>query len=84
MPLSHPSKGKVSSSNQIEFYQKVNPLARPESLEQLSKISRQRVVRKHNRVHGCQRYPTTINGFSDMLHPILERYNGTAAPRIQP
>jgi hypothetical protein len=84
MPLSHPPKGKVSSSNQIEFYQKVNPLARPESLEHLSKICRQRIVRQHNRVHGRQRYPTTINGFFDMLRSILKKYNGTTAPGIRP
>jgi hypothetical protein len=34
MPFSHPSKGKISTSNQVEFYQKMNSLACPESLEQ--------------------------------------------------
>jgi hypothetical protein len=40
MPLSHPFKGKIFTSNQVEFYQKMNPLACPESLEQLPKIPR--------------------------------------------
>jgi hypothetical protein len=43
IPLSHPSEGKISTSDQIEFYQKMNPLARPEGLEQLPEISRRRV-----------------------------------------
>jgi hypothetical protein len=55
--------GKIRTSNQIEFYQKMNPLACPESLEQLSKIPRQRVLGEHNRIHGCQRYLTNINCF---------------------
>jgi hypothetical protein len=39
MPLSHPSKSKVSTSDQVEFYQKMNPLAHPEGLEQLPETS---------------------------------------------
>jgi hypothetical protein len=38
MPFPHPSKGNIRTSNQIELYQKMNPLACPDGLEQLSKI----------------------------------------------
>jgi hypothetical protein len=38
MPLSHPSMGKIHTSNQIELYQKMNPLACLEGLEQLSTV----------------------------------------------
>jgi hypothetical protein len=79
MSLSHPSKSKVSTSDQVEFYQKINPLARPEGLEQLPETSRRRVARKHNRIHGRQRCLTTINRFSNMLSTILKKYNGTTA-----
>jgi hypothetical protein len=82
MPFSHPSEGKISTSNQVEFYQKMNPLACPESLEQLSKTPRQRVARKHNRIHGRQRCLTTINRFSNMLSTILKKYNATTVPGI--
>jgi hypothetical protein len=84
MPLSHPPKGKIRTSNQIELYQKVNPLACPEGLEQLSKSPRQWVAGEHNRVHGCQRYLTTINRFPNMLSAILKKHNGTTPPRIRP
>jgi hypothetical protein len=33
MPLSHPSKGKIRASNQVELYQEMNLLACPEGLE---------------------------------------------------
>jgi hypothetical protein len=84
MPLSHPSKGKIRTSNQIELYQKMNPLACPEGLEQLSKIPRQWVAGEHNRVHGCQRCLTTINYFPNMLSTMLKKHNGTTAPGIRP
>jgi hypothetical protein len=84
MPFPHPPKGKISTSNQVEFYQKMNPLACPESLEQLSKTPRQRVARKYNRIHGCQRDLTTINRFSNMLSTILKKYNGMMASGIRP
>jgi hypothetical protein len=84
MPFSHPSKGRISTSNQVEFYQKMNPLACPESLEQLSKTLRRRVAREHNRIHGCQRCLTTINCFSNVLSTILKKHNGMTAPGIRP
>jgi hypothetical protein len=84
MPFSHPSKGKISTSNQVEFYQKMNPLACPESLKQLSKTPRRRVAREHYIIHGCQRCLTTINCFSNVLSMILKKHNGTMAPRIRP
>jgi hypothetical protein len=82
MPLSHPFKGKISAINQVEFYQEMDPLACPKSLEQLSKTPWWRVARKHNRIHGHQRSLTTINRFSNMLSTILKKYNGTTAPGI--
>jgi hypothetical protein len=84
MLFSHPSKGKIRTSNQVEFYQKMNPLACPESFEQLPKIPRQRVAGEHNRIHGCQRCLTTINYFPNMLSTMLKKHNGTTAPGIRP
>jgi hypothetical protein len=84
MPFPHPSKGKIRTSNQIKLYQKMNPLACPEGLEQLSKIPRQWVAGEHNRVHGCQRCLTTINRFPNMLSAILKKHNGTTALGIRP
>jgi hypothetical protein len=84
MPFLHPSKDEICTNNQVEFYQKMNPLACPKSLEQVSKTPRQRVVREHNIIHGCQRCLTTINCFSNMLSTILKKHNGTTAPGIRP
>jgi hypothetical protein len=84
MPLPHLSKGKIRTSNQIELYQKMNALACPEGLEQLSKIPRQWVAGEHNRAHGCQRCLTTINRFPNMLSTILKKYNGTTTLGIRP
>jgi hypothetical protein len=84
MTFLHPSEGKISTSNQVELSQKMDPLACPESLKQLSKTSRRRVARKHNRIHGRQRCLTTINRFPNMLGTILKKYNGTTTPGIRP
>jgi hypothetical protein len=84
MPLSHPFVGKIRTSNQIELYQKMNPLACPEGLEELSKIPWQWVAGEHNKVHGCQRCLTTINCFPNMLSTILKKHNGTSVQGIRP
>jgi hypothetical protein len=84
MPLSHPSKSKVSTSNQVQFYKEVNPLARPESFEQLPKIPRHSITRQHNRVHGCQGHATTINNFANMLCAILKKHDGATATKVRP
>jgi hypothetical protein len=49
----------------------MNALARPENFEQRAKILRRRIPGKHNRIHGCQGFLTTINRFSDMLNVAL-------------
>jgi hypothetical protein len=62
----------------------MNSLARPKNIEQLLETFWQRIARKHNRVHGCQRSLTTINCFSNMMGVILQKNNGAATPRINP
>jgi hypothetical protein len=84
MPLSYPSKGKISTSYQVQLYQMMNSLARPENVEQLLETFWRRITRKHNRVHGCQRSLTTIDRFSNMLSMILQKNNGTAMSWINP
>jgi hypothetical protein len=62
----------------------MNTLARPENIEQLPKILWWRITRKNNRIHGCQRFSTTIDCFSDMLSTILQKNDGTVTTRINP
>jgi hypothetical protein len=84
MPLLYPSKGKISTSDQVHLYQMMNSLARPKNVEQLLEALWWRIMRKHNRVHGCQRSLITIDRFSNMLSAILQKNNGAATPRINP
>jgi hypothetical protein len=80
MPLPHPAESKIGASYQIEFYQKMNTSAHPENFEQLAKILRRRTPGKHNRIHGCQGFSTTINRFLDVLNAI----NGAATTSVNP
>jgi hypothetical protein len=73
MLLSYPSKGKISTCHQVQLYQTINALACPENIEQLPKIFWSRITGEHNRIHGCQRFLTTIDCFSDMLSTILQK-----------
>jgi hypothetical protein len=62
----------------------MNASAHSENIEQLSKILWQRITGKHNRIHGCQRFSTTIDYFSDMLSTILQKNDSAAMMRINP
>jgi hypothetical protein len=84
MPLSYPSKGKISTGHQVQLYQMMNASARPENIEQLLETLRRRIARKHNRIHGCQQFLTTINHFSNMMGVILQKNNGAATTQINP
>jgi hypothetical protein len=75
VPLSYPSKGEISTSHQVLFYQTMNASACSGNIEQLPKILWRRITGKHNRIHGCQSFSTTIDCFSDMLsNPAKERW----------
>jgi hypothetical protein len=84
VPLPYPSKGKISTSHQVQFYQTMNASPCPENIEQLPKILWWTIMGKHNRIHGCQRFSTTIDRFYDMLSTILQKNDGTAKTRINP
>jgi hypothetical protein len=84
VPLSYPSKGEISTSHQVQFYQTMNVSACSENIEQLPKILLMRITGKHNRIHGGQRFSTTIDCFSDMLSMILQKNDGAATTRINP
>jgi hypothetical protein len=84
MPLTYPAKSKIGANHQVELYQVMNMSAHPENVEQLPKIVWWRILGKHNRVHGCQRFLTTIDGLSDMLSTILQENNGATTPQINP
>jgi hypothetical protein len=62
----------------------MNALASPENIEQLLQTLWRRIARKHNRIHGCQQFLTTINRFSNMMSAILQKNNGAATPWINP
>jgi hypothetical protein len=61
MPLSYPSKGKNSTSHQVQFYQPMHALAGPKNIKKLPKILWRSIAGKHNRIHGYQRFLTTID-----------------------
>jgi hypothetical protein len=60
----------------------MNASACSENIEQLPKILWRSITGKHNRIHGCQGFLTTIDCFSDMLSMILQKNDGTAMTRI--
>jgi hypothetical protein len=62
----------------------MNMSACPKNIEELPKILWWRITGKHNRIHGCQRFSTTIDCFSDMLSTILQKDDGTATMQINP
>jgi hypothetical protein len=84
VPLSYPAKGKISTSHQVKLYQAMNASARPKNIEQLPKILWQSITGKHNRIHGCQRFLTTIDCFSDMMSTILQKDDGATTTQINP
>jgi hypothetical protein len=84
VPLSYPSKGEISTSHQVQFYQMMNASACSKNIEHLPKILWRRITGKHNKINGCQRFSTTIDCFSDMLSMILQKNNGAAMMRINP
>jgi Leu/Phe-tRNA-protein transferase len=63
----------------------MNLLASPENVEQLLETFWRRIARKHNKVHGRQRFLTTIDDcFSNVMSAILQKNNGAAMPWINP
>jgi hypothetical protein len=71
MPLLYPAEREIGASYQVKLYQSMNTSALHENFEQLAKILRRRIPRKHNRIHGCQGFSTAINRFSDVLNAVL-------------
>jgi hypothetical protein len=77
-------EGQTHVCHQVQFYQTMNASAHPKNIEQLPKIPWRRITGKHNKIHDCQQFLTTIECFSDMLSTILYKNNGAATPRISP
>jgi hypothetical protein len=71
MPLPYPAESEISANYQVKLYQLMNMSTCPEKFEQLAKILRRRIPRKHKRIHGCQGFSTTINRVPDVLNAIL-------------
>ena len=59
----HPSKSKLSSSNQLKLDEVVNICHSTELSHQLSKISRRRIPRKHSIVNHCHNGSAVIDKF---------------------
>jgi hypothetical protein len=81
VPLLYRAKGEISTSHQVKLYQAMNASAHPENIKQLPKILWRSITGKHNRIHGCQRFLTTIDCFSDMLSTILQKNDGVDQPK---
>jgi hypothetical protein len=62
----------------------MNVLAYPKNIEELPTILWWRITGKHNRIHDCQIFSTTIDCFSDILSTILQKDDGTATTQINP
>jgi hypothetical protein len=62
----------------------MNTLTGSESIEKQWETSRQRIARKHDRMHSYESSSATINGLADMLGSVLKQYDSTAAARIRP
>jgi hypothetical protein len=71
MPLPYPAESEIGASYQVKLYQSMNTSASPENFEQLAKILKRRIPGKHNRIHCCQEFLTTINRFFDVLNAVL-------------
>jgi hypothetical protein len=72
VPLPHPAKSKVGTSNQVKLYKLMNTLTHLKNFEQLAEILWKRVLGEHRRKHRRQGLLTAINNLSNMLGVILQ------------
>jgi hypothetical protein len=69
--LRPPSKGKLSGSHKLKFYQAMNMFAGFKSIKQLAKILRRRISWEHNRQDGRKSLLATHHSFLNMIGMIL-------------
>jgi hypothetical protein len=62
----------------------MNTLAGSKSVKKKWESCRQRIARKHNRVHSHESLPAAINRFTNVLSVILMQYDGFSTSRIRP
>jgi hypothetical protein len=84
MPVLHPSKSKIGSSNQIELYQAMDTSTSLEDIQQLTEIRGKGIPWKHNREHSRQSPSTTFHGFFNMLGTILQPDHSMVMACIRP
>jgi hypothetical protein len=80
----HPSKSKLSSSNQLNPNKMANIFAVPEFSHQVGKILGFRIPRKHSAVNHCQNRPAVFDKFANLRYLVLELNYGKASPMISP
>jgi hypothetical protein len=80
----HPSKSKLSSSNQLKLDEVVNICDSTELSHQLSKISRRRIPREHSVVNHRQNGSAVIDKFVNLRYSILKLNNSKASSMISP
>jgi hypothetical protein len=62
----------------------MDSLAGSKNIKKQWKSSRQRIARKHDRVHSYESSPAAIHCIANMLGTILKQYNSASASRIRP
>jgi hypothetical protein len=62
----------------------MNTVAGSESIKKKRESCRQRIARKHNRLHSCESPSATINWLANMLGTVPKQYNGTPMSRVRP
>jgi hypothetical protein len=83
MPLSHPSKSKFGSSNQIQLYQAMDTSPSLEDIQQLTEIHRKEISWKHDREYSRQSPSTTFHCFFNVLGMILQPNHSMATTCIR-
>ena len=78
----HPSKSKLSSSNQLKLDKVANICDLTKLSHQLSKIFRRRIPREHSVVNHRQNGSAVIDKFVNLRYSILELNNSKASPMI--
>jgi hypothetical protein len=84
MPLSHPSKRKIGTSNQIQLYKAMDTSTSLEDIQQLMEIRGKGISWKHGSEHSRQRPSTTFHDFCNMLGTILQPDHSMATTCIRP
>jgi hypothetical protein len=84
MPLSHPSKSKIGTSNQIQLYQAMDTSTSLEDIQQLTETRVKEISWKHDKEHSRQSASTTLHGFFNMLGATLQPNHSMATMHTGP